>query len=863
VWGIARLVTHRRWVAYAASLIYVTNPAVLLNGRRAMMEGSHLGFVLLAVLVAFVLLRCQSRQQRLWGWYTAFGAASGLAVASKHNVLLTLAVMFAVVGLNPILGSNRLRLRRDSMLRLGWAVLVLIVVFLLLNPAWWSDLLGMPGRVTRARVDMLDAQVQQSDHYGSFGDQVEGLIKESFFAKPQFYEVQSDQWEPYISEERDAYDDSPMIAGRRGGPVWGLLLILSFAVGLIALVRRWRTTWMLLLWLSVVALALVIATPLPWQRYYLPLQAPLAIVEGVGLVWIADLVKNKMALYRHSPTVSVRPQSQWISTAIVLVGALMLISHACDVSMRSGETRTIFHSAGTLDQILSKDQSTSWPPAYFVLLHGWMKIAGKSELAVHMINILAGLLGIACMIRAGQSLHSRRAGWLAGLAFATSGYAAYFFIEVRGYGLVLALVPALIWVHARWLRYPSWWEKALPLVLVQTALLYSHYGNALALIILTGLWTVFSAPPRVWTRWFILVVVSGLLFLPQWSAAWDYYRNIPSQNSSFNLGAWYQAYSAHQDILWAVIMLLALIGIGLLIRQGTRQQRLMVFWLALWGIGIPLVAYLLLDTSISSLVFTTPAVLLLVGIGLAQLPRGGLLAGSGLLLIFLIVPWQPFDHRPSESPLRDSLRTLADQIGPSDTLVIDPALTHDDPATWWYYEQIYFPGRQPSSMTGEHVWYLTWREGRTDISLYERPPQIPGLLLGDRVRFRGYALPDGTLYRPGDRLHVQTWWSVDQTVERDDYSIGLYLLDGTGMLVSQVDSGPTGPLTPANIAQWQPDNVYRDDRGLRLPTCLPTGAYQVRMAIYGWQDGVRLLPEEGDGLLLLDTIHVVSEANCE
>jgi hypothetical protein len=104
---------------------------------------------------------------------------------------------------------------------------------------------------------------------------------------------------------------------------------------------------------------------------------------------------------------------------------------------------------------------------------------------------------------------------------------------------------------------------------------------------------------------------------------------------------------------------------------------------------------------------------------------------------------------------------------------------------------------------------------------------------------------------------------VDQTVERDDYSIGLYLLDGTGMLVSQVDSGPTGPLTPANIAQWQPDNVYRDDRGLRLPTCLPTGAYQVRMAIYGWQDGVRLLPEEGDGLLLLDTIHVVSEANCE
>ncbi len=700
-----------------------------------------------------------------------------------------------------------------------------------------------------------------------------------------------------FSKERAEYTHG-LIAGRRGGPVWGALLVTCFAAGVIALVRRWRESpaWALLLWISVVALALLIATPLPWQRYYLPLQAPLAVVEGVGAVWIADFLRGRIAVYRHSPHVRVSPQSLWISVLVIAISALLLISRACDLSLWSGETRTIFHSAGTLEQILQKDRDSSWPPAYFVLLHGWMKIAGKNELAVHSINILAGLLGTACMIRAGQALHSRRAGWLAGLAYATSGYAAYFLIEVRGYGLVLALAPALIWLHARWKRCPIW-EKALPLVLVQTALLYSHYGNALILITLTGLWTVMAAPRRLWGQWLLITGISGLLFLPQWSAAWDFFQKGQVKNSAPGPEAWYRAYSAHQDILWAVIVLLALVGLVMLIRRGTRDQRSVVIGLVVWGIGIPLLAYLgrahLPVTRTSSLVFTIPAVLLLVGMGLAQLPRRASLAGAGLLLVFVAIPWQPFDHRPSyhsEPPLRDLLRDVAQRFEPGDTAVIDPELSRmvDEPSAWWYYEQIYFPGGQFLRGPGARVWYLAWRgsedkatrqslaEGRLALeqraldpfaaTLYERPPLTPGILMGEVVRFRGITLPAGTIYRPGDRLKVQTWWSVDQAVERDDYSIGLYLIDGAGKLIAQVDGSPTGPFTPDGIAQWEPGSVYRDDRTLRLPACLATGTYQLRTAIYGWQDGVRLLPEEGDsrdGLLQLSAVTIVSQAECK
>jgi len=138
--------------------------------------------------------------------------------------------------------------------------------------------------------------------------------------------------------------------------------------------------------------------------------------------------------------------------------------------------------------------------------------------------------------------------------------------------------------------------------------------------------------------------------------------------------------------------------------------------------------------------------------------------------------------------------------------------------------------------------------------------------LGDALRFRGHSIPTGTLYRTGDTLTVRTWWSVDAPLERD-YSIGLHLIDSKGNLVAQVDSGPTGRFTPDRTSLWMPGEVYRDDRQLRIPWCLLTGSYQVRLVVYGWWDGGRLAPGDSpshkpDDSLLLEPITVASFAEC-
>jgi 4-amino-4-deoxy-L-arabinose transferase-like glycosyltransferase len=296
LFGIARLVTHSRIATYAATAIYATTPAVLMNGRRAMFEGSHLAFTLLAVLAAVLVVREQGspakQRRKLVLWSAVFGVLSGFAVASKHTALIAIGAAFLAIAADPLIwrdaGSLGQRLRSYNRRRFARFVLIGVLiglVFLALNPAWWSDPLGMPGRVLEARRALLRGQIQSYGGYDSFGARLDGLIDSAFFARPQYYEV--DNWRYDIADQIASYDGL-WYTGRHGGPVWGVLLIGLFAAGLIALIPRWRddAVWLALIWLVITVGALLVSVPLDWDRYYLPLQPPLALVAGAGVAWL-------------------------------------------------------------------------------------------------------------------------------------------------------------------------------------------------------------------------------------------------------------------------------------------------------------------------------------------------------------------------------------------------------------------------------------------------------------------------------------------------------------------------------------------------------------------------------------------------
>jgi 4-amino-4-deoxy-L-arabinose transferase-like glycosyltransferase len=295
VFGIARWVTSARPAAYAASAIYATSPAVLLNGRRAMMEGALLLFTALAVLAVLWVVSEQGRKplrrRALLTRTALFGVVGGLALASKHTAVITVAALCAAMATEPLVrrGGTLPNWRRV----LRWMGLggVMLVVFLALNPAWWSDPLKMPGRVLDQRRSLLDSQIQGAkaagQYYASVGDRLVGLVNQAFLAGPQFYEAP--YWEAYVGDQAARYRVSGL-AGRGGGLALGVLLAAASVLGLIVLVRRWRggLAWVILVWAGVTALALLILTPFEWQRYYLLLQAPLAVIAGIGVGWLVE-----------------------------------------------------------------------------------------------------------------------------------------------------------------------------------------------------------------------------------------------------------------------------------------------------------------------------------------------------------------------------------------------------------------------------------------------------------------------------------------------------------------------------------------------------------------------------------------------
>ena len=275
-------------VAYIASLYFALNPALLLNGRRAMMEGSFICFSLLTVLAGIWLL-----QRPSWRSTLMLGVAAGLALASKHTAIFTVAAVYGACGI--YIFTRTIRTWRvvpvHIYLRFWIALLICSATFVLLNPAWWGNPVGRVGTVLELRQDLLAGQTATFGGYANFGDQIAGFFRQAFITLPQHFEIKG--WETAIGDQIAQYEASVWRGVSIGGSILGAtLLCIMIGAGVWSLVRGRKTRlvarWLVGIWALVMTVTTLFLTPIEWQRYYLPVYPAIGLIGARGVVWIGQ-----------------------------------------------------------------------------------------------------------------------------------------------------------------------------------------------------------------------------------------------------------------------------------------------------------------------------------------------------------------------------------------------------------------------------------------------------------------------------------------------------------------------------------------------------------------------------------------------
>src|SRR3954447_20407595 len=158
-----------------------------------------------------------------------------------------------------------------------------------------------------------------------------------------------------------------------------------------------------------------------------------------------------MATYASRPAWDVRTRAA-AGTRLAAPGALVLLL-AVSLYLRTRELGIGFWideglSVGISDwpleaipHALREDGS---PPLYYMLLHFWLAVGGRSEAGVRALSLLFALLAVPAAWWAGRAIfRSTRAAWFAAVLMALNPFLSQYAQEARMYSLVALLaIPA-------------------------------------------------------------------------------------------------------------------------------------------------------------------------------------------------------------------------------------------------------------------------------------------------------------------------------------------------------------------------------------------------------------------------------------
>jgi hypothetical protein len=578
-------------------------------------------------------------------------------------------------------------------------------------------------------------------------------------------------------------------------------------------------------------------------------------------------------------------RNSWILFAVIALLLLIAASRVLrfgGLTMNPDEVWSVWQTFGTPGQILQWTPY-DWPPGYYLSLGLWRGLSGQFPIILRYLNVLILVIGLSCLFRVVNRLRGRYAALLALPIYAAFSYGIILTVEVRGYALLMGILPLALWFTLRYFDHPSL-KRALPLAISLAAKLYMSLTAAGAVLIL-GLYTLVIYHKRIW-RWWLPGLIFLILVLPLIISKATVTLNRTGATRTLTLppipealSNLFRAYGGYDGslVIWIVLALLATILILYRRARITRQT----LGLALWALGGSLLMYL----THPLLAFFSPryawwimlGVALWVAWGLSYLPRRFALALVVFftVLTFAPVPFQEYNiFAEVMSPLESNFIWLKDHMLTGDVFVADPAMTCGGQEEWDYYIRTYFPRGLQFVKNPEgyrRIWYITGSAppdvalqqkvsqdriserfvgpATCNFRLYEAPPDMTGVLFDNGMRFHGIDVMEGDrpwsaplVRHEGETIRLRVWWSVDRIPDLD-YSINTYAGYNSNSLLTQVDGPPQliyPPRAPQETSRWKLGQYYIEQRDLVLPFPTARGDYGLFMVIYFWGDGKRV-----------------------
>lgn len=208
------------------------------------------------------------------------------------------------------------------------------------------------------------------------------------------------------------------------------------------------------------------------------------------------------------------PWSSVPSAAAVITG--ILLRFVAPSALWLDEAQAVAIARLPLHQLLDALRADGAPPLWYLLLHGWIAVAGSGTTAVRVLPMVVGAAAVPVAWWVGSVAGGRRVALALTVLVATSPFAIRYAAEARMYALLLVLVLAGIGLllDPRQTRL-----RTAAIAAVSGALLLTHYWSAFLLAAAVGALAVVAVvrpEARRRSMWRIAAIAVGSLAFVPW-----------------------------------------------------------------------------------------------------------------------------------------------------------------------------------------------------------------------------------------------------------------------------------------------------------------------------------------------------------